>query len=94
MLRHEGHDGAWIAGSTNLNAGTFQFDPDGLAGVLFNSSSVTVYTSANTQFEGGLSGLSSLSGSANVAVRVVGLVVKNPVNGAPIILARRVVALQ
>ena len=36
VLRHEGHAGEWVAGSTNTGNGTFQFNSNGLAGVLFN----------------------------------------------------------
>jgi hypothetical protein len=36
VLRHEGHSGSLVVGSTNVGAGTFQFNSNGLAGVLFN----------------------------------------------------------
>jgi Domain of unknown function (DUF4382)/Domain of unknown function (DUF5666) len=93
VLRHEGHAGEWVAGSTNTGNGTFQFNSDGLAGVLFNGP-VTVYTTPVTQYLGGLSGLSDLSGNSAIPLRVVGLVLKNPSNGQPVFVARSVEELQ
>ena len=49
VLRHEGHAGEWVVGSTNTGNGTFQFNSDGLAGVLFNGP-ITVYTTPVTQY--------------------------------------------
>jgi hypothetical protein len=93
VLRHEGHAGEWVVGSTNTGNGTFQFNSDGLAGVLFNGP-VTVYTTPVTQYLGGLSGLSDLSGNSAIPLRVVGLVLKNPANGQPVFVARSVEELQ
>jgi hypothetical protein len=93
VLRHEGHEGEWVAGSTNTGNGTFSFNSDGLAGILFNGP-VTVYTTPMTQYLGGLTGLSDLSGSSAIPLRVVGLVLKNPVNGQPVFVARSVAELQ
>src|SRR5215475_366114 len=73
VLRYEGHNGSWVAGSTDTGASTFQFNSDGVAGVLFNGPA-TVYCTPFTKFKGGLSGLASLTGSAAINVRVVGLV--------------------
>src|SRR6202451_2344363 len=36
VLRHEGHAGEWVVGSTNTGNGTFQFNSNGLAGGFFN----------------------------------------------------------
>ena len=93
VLRHEGHAGEWVVGSTNTGNGTFSFNSDGLAGVLFNGP-VTVYTTPVTQYLGGLSGLSDLSGNLAIPLRVVGLVLKNPSNGQPVFVARSVEELQ
>jgi hypothetical protein len=93
VLRHEGHDGEWVAGSTNTGNGTFSFNSDGLAGILFNGP-ITVYTTPMTQYLGGLTGLSDLTGSSAIPLRVVGLVLKNPVNGQPVFVARSVAELQ
>ncbi len=93
VLRHEGHAGQWVVGSTNTGNGTFSFNSDGLAGVLFNGP-VTVYTTPITQYLGGLSGLSDLSGNAAISLRVVGLVLKNPATQRPVFVARSVEELQ
>src|ERR1700722_5155497 len=93
VLRHEGHAGEWVAGSTNTGNGTFSFNSDGLAGILFNGP-ITVYTTPVTNWLGGLTGLSDLSGSLAIPLRVVGLVLKNPVNGQPVFVARSVAELQ
>jgi hypothetical protein len=93
VLRHEGHAGTWVVGSTNTGNGTFSFNSDGLAGVLFNGP-ITVYTTPFTQYLGGLNGLSDLSGGSAINIRVVGLVLKNPTNGQPVFVARGVEELQ
>ena len=93
VLRHEGHAGQWVVGSTNTANGTFSFNSDGLAGVLFNGP-VTVYTTPITQYLGGLSGLSDLSGNSAMSLRVVGLVLKNPATQQPVFVARSVEELQ
>jgi hypothetical protein len=93
VLRHEGHTGEWVAGSTNTGNGTFQFNSNGLAGVLFNGP-VTVYTTPVTNWLGGLTGLSDLSGNSAISIRVVGLVLKNPSTGNPVFVARSVEELQ
>jgi hypothetical protein len=73
VLRHEGHTGAWVVGSTNPGASTFQFDSNGLAGVLFNGP-VTVYVTPFTRFGGGLTSINDLTGNAAIPSRVVGIV--------------------
>jgi Domain of unknown function (DUF4382)/Domain of unknown function (DUF5666) len=89
VLRHEGHNGAWVVGSTDAGAGTFQFDSNGLAGVLFNGP-VTVFTTPFTVFEGGLTGLGGLTGGSAIPLRVVGLVLKDPISGQPVFVAHSV----
>jgi hypothetical protein len=93
VLRHEGHTGEWVVGSTNTGNGTFQFNSNGLAGVLFNGP-ITVYTTPVTSWLGGLNGLSDLSGSSALSLRVVGLVLKDPASGNPVFVARSVEELQ
>jgi hypothetical protein len=87
VLRHEGHTGAWVVGSTNTGASTFQFNSNGLAGVLFNGP-VTVYVTPFTSFRGGLTGLSDLTGTTAISLRVVGLVLQDPISGQPVFVAR------
>ncbi len=89
VLRHEGHNGTWVVGSTNTGANTFQFNSDGVAGVLFNGP-VTVYCTPFTKFKGGLTGLSSLTGTTPLNLRVIGLVVKDPISGQAVFVARSV----
>ncbi len=89
VLRHEGHTGSWVAGSTNTSASTFQFDSNGLAGVLFNGP-VTVYVTPFTHFRGGLTGLGDLTGTTAIPIRVVGIVLRDPISGQPVFVAHGV----
>lgn len=89
VLRNEGHNGTWVVGSTNVGANTFQLNSAGVAGVLFNGP-VTVYCTPFTKFKGGLSGLASLTGSAALNVRVVGVVLKDPTSGQAVLVAHSV----
>jgi hypothetical protein len=89
VLRHEGHTGAWVVGSTNAGASTFQFDSNGLAGVLF-SGPVTVYVTPFTRFGGGLTSINDLTGNAVIPLRVVGIVLKDPISSQPVFVARGV----
>ena len=93
VLHHQGKNGAWVIGSTNTANGTFQLNSNGLAGVLFNGP-ITVFTSQFTRWRGGLSGLSDLTGTSPIPLRIVGLVLKNPVNGNPVFVARIVEKLR
>ena len=86
VLEPQGQLGNWVPGSTNVvngNQGSFQFNDNSLAGVLFNNP-ITVFTFNITDFEG-ISGLSALTGTQPIPLKVRGLVVK--VNGSAVILA-------
>lgn len=89
VLRHEGHNGAWVVGSTNPGASTFQFNSNGLAGVLFDGP-VTVYVTPFTRFLGGLHNINDLQGTSPLPLRIVGLVLKDPISGQPVFVARNV----
>jgi uncharacterized protein DUF4382 len=89
VLRHEGHTGTWVVGSTNVGANTFQFNSNGLAGVLFNGP-VTVFVTPFTRFGGGLTGLGDLTGTTAIKLRVVGLILKDPISSQPVFVARGV----
>jgi hypothetical protein len=89
VLRHEGHTGTWVVGSTNPGASTFQFNSNGLAGVLFNGP-VTVYVTPFTRFLGGLHNINDLQGTTALPLRVVGLILKDPISGQPVFVARSV----
>jgi hypothetical protein len=87
VLRHWGYIGTVVAGSINSSADTFQIQVNGFAGLLIPQT-VTVYVSSDTTFRDGLTALSSLTASEDV--RVVGLLVKDPVSGQTVLLARYV----
>jgi hypothetical protein len=89
VLRAEGHTGNWVVGSTNTGAGTFQFNSNGVAGVLFNGP-ITVYCTPFTKFKGGLTGLSSITGTTALDLRVVGMVLRDPISGQPVFVAHSV----
>jgi Domain of unknown function (DUF4382) len=89
VLRHEGHSGSWVVGSTDVGASTFQFNSNGVAGVLFNGP-ITVYCTPFTSFRGGLTGLGSITGTTALNLRVVGLVLKDPISGQPVFVAHSV----
>jgi uncharacterized protein DUF4382 len=88
VLRHSGHTGTLVTGQTNTSAGTFEFDSNGLAGVLFEGP-VMVQITPFTRFRGGLTGINDLTGTTALNLRVVGLILKTN-TGAPIFLARSV----
>jgi hypothetical protein len=90
VLRHWGFNGTVAPGSVNATNGTFQMQITGFAGLLVPQT-VTVYTAAPTVFRNGLTGLSSVPASINV--RVVGLLLKDPVSGKTVLLAHYVDAL-
>jgi Domain of unknown function (DUF4382) len=91
VLKRQGQGGTWVPGSTVItsnNAGSFQFTDNWTAGVLLPEP-LTIITTNNTNFVG-LSGLSALTGSAPISIRVVGLVLINPATNTPVMVARRV----
>ncbi|MGH9675830.1 MAG: hypothetical protein ACRD36_01905, partial [Candidatus Acidiferrum sp.] len=92
VLRHEGHTGTLVANSVNAGASTFQFHSNGLVGVLFNGP-VTVYVTPFTRFGRGLTSLQDLTSNPTNPLRVVGLVLKDPISGQPVFVARSVTEL-
>jgi hypothetical protein len=87
VLRNWGFNGTVVAGSVNTVNNTFQMNINGFAGLLV-SNPVTVYIGGPTGFRYGLSSMSNLSTASNI--RVVGLLVKDPLSGNPVLLARYV----
>jgi hypothetical protein len=87
VLRHWGYNGTVVPASINAATNTFQMQVNGFVGLLVPQT-VTVYVSSDTTFRDGLTALSSVTASANV--RVVGLLVKDPVSGQTVLLARYV----
>jgi len=92
VLRHEGHTGTLVANSANTGTSTFQFNSNGLAGVLFNGA-VTVYVTPFTKFGGGLTSLQDLTNNPTNPLRVIGVVLKDPISGQPVFVARSVTEL-
>jgi hypothetical protein len=75
ILARQGQSGAWVPNSTKIssgNQGTFQLTDKSTAGVLLPNP-LTIISTVNTRYIG-LSGLSALSGSAAIPLRVVGYV--------------------
>jgi hypothetical protein len=87
VLRHWGYNGTVVANSVNTANGTFQMQINGFAGILVPQT-VTVYTADRTDFRNGLSGVSDLTGGEKV--RVVGLLLKDPLSGGTVLLAHYV----
>jgi hypothetical protein len=86
-----GQRGTWAIGSTVINAdgtATFGLNDNYLAGVLLPQP-LTVQTEPFTKFIN-LSGLSALSGSTAIPLRVVGFIFVDPVTQVPTMFALRV----
>lgn len=91
VLHRQGQAGSWVPGSTIIlsgNAGSFQLNDNSTAGVLLPSP-LMVLTTNSTNFIN-LSGLSALTGSQAIPLRVVGFVLINPQTGKPALVARSV----
>jgi hypothetical protein len=87
VLRNWGFNGTVVAGSVNSGNDTFQMNINGFAGLLVPGP-VTVYIGGGTDFRDGFTSMTSLAAGSNI--RVVGLLVKDPVSGNPVLLARHV----
>ena len=91
ILRRQGQAGTWVPGSTVVqsgNAGSFQLNDNWTAGVLLPSP-LTVLTTNATIFIN-LDGLSGLSGSQALPIRVVGFILMDPATNQPVMVARSV----
>lgn len=86
-LRNWGFDGTIVANSQSSAKGTFQMQVNGFAGVLIPQT-VTVYLGGKSDFRYGCGSFGDLGNGAKV--RVVGLLLKDPTTGNPVILARHV----
>jgi hypothetical protein len=87
VLRHWGFNGTVVPNSVNTTNGTFQMQINGFVGLLIPQT-VTVYTANPTDFRDGLTGLGSLTNGEDI--RVVGLLVKDPLSGNTVLLAHYV----
>lgn len=92
VLRRQGQFGAWVVGSTvvqTANQGSFQLTDESPAGQLLPNP-LTILTTNDTNFIN-LSGLSALTGSSPIPIRVVGfLLVDSQMNNQPVMIARSV----
>lgn len=91
VLRRQGQGGSWVPGSTviqNGNAGSFQLNDNWTDGVLLPNP-LTVITGNATVFIN-LNGLSDLTGTQPISVRVVGFILANPATSQPVMVARAV----
>lgn len=87
VLRNWGFNGTVVAGSVNTSTNTFQMNVGGFAGLLVTNP-VTVYVGGGADFRNGLTSMSGLPAAGNI--RVVGLLVKDPLSGNPVLLARHI----
>jgi len=91
VLRRQGQAGPWVPGSTTIqsgNAGSFQITDNWTAGILLPSP-LTVLTTNDTNFIN-LSGLSALTGSQPIPLRIVGFILIDPATTTPVMVARTV----
>jgi len=84
VLRDWGFNGTVVSSN---GSGTFQMQINGFAGLLAPQT-VTVFTTGKTQFRDGWTGMGDLTAGANV--RVVGLLIKSPLDGSTVLLAHYV----
>ena len=91
VLRRQGQAGAWVPGSTVVqsgNAGTFQLTDNSQAGILLPNP-LTIITANSTRFIN-LSGLSALTGTQQIPIRVVGFILSDLATSTPVMVARSV----
>jgi hypothetical protein len=96
VLARQGQAGSWVPASTLITAGnngSFQLTDNSADGVLLPNP-LTILTTGSTNFVN-LSGLSALSGTATIKLRVVGLILidsNDPYThtSGPVMVARRV----
>ncbi len=86
-LRHWGFNGTVVAGSVSMGHSTFQMKVNGFAGVVIPET-VTVYVAGKTGFRHGFNQMGDVTAGANV--RVVGLLLHDPVSGNAVLLSRYV----
>ncbi len=91
VIRRQGQAGALVPGQTVVqsgNAGSFELTDQSTAGILLPNP-LTVLTTNGTNFVN-LSGLSALTGTQAIPLRVVGFILINPLTNTPVMVARRV----
>jgi hypothetical protein len=91
VLRRQGQAGTWVPGSTVVqsgNSGSFQLTDNWTAGVLLPNP-LSILTTNSTNFIN-LTGLSALTGTTALPIRVVGFILYNSLTGGPVMVARSV----
>lgn len=86
-LLNWGFNGTIVSGSQNSGKGSFQMQVNGFAGQLIPQT-VTVYLGGRCDFRYGLGAFGDLANGTKI--RVVGLLLKDPTTGNPVLLARHV----
>ncbi len=86
-LLNWGFNGSIVSGSQDSGKGSFQIQVNGFAGQLIPQT-VTVYLGDRCDFRYGLGAFGDLTNGAKI--RVVGLLLKDPTTGNPVLLARHV----
>lgn len=87
VLRDWGFNGTVVPGSVNTGSNTFQITVDGFAGVLIPET-VTVYIGGDAEFRDGWTGIGDVTDGAKV--RVVGLLLKDPMTGSAVLVGHYV----
>lgn len=87
VLRDWGFNGTVVPGSINTSSNTFQIQVNGFAGVLIPQA-VTVYIGGDAEFRDGYTGIGDITDGAKV--RIVGLLLKDPMTGNPVIVGHYV----
>jgi hypothetical protein len=87
VLRNWGFNGTVMPASENAGNNSFQMQVNGFAGILLPET-VTVYITNKTAFRDGWSTFADVTDSAKV--RVVGLLLKDPVSGNAVIVGHYV----
>lgn len=90
VLRNWGFNGTVVPGSVDTGKDSFQMNIKGFAGVLIPQT-VTVYLTNQTEFRDGLTSLSDVA--ASTSIRVVGLLLKDPLGGETVLVGHYVDAL-
>jgi hypothetical protein len=87
-LKNWGYIGTVVDGSEDATNGSFQINVTGFAGNVISPQPITVYFGDKTNFRFGFGAFSDLTDGARV--RVVGLLIKDPTTGNPVLLARHI----
>ncbi|MHB1958648.1 MAG: DUF4382 domain-containing protein [Acidobacteriaceae bacterium] len=94
VLHLAGFSGTVVPGSVSQSGNSFQFVPNGLNGYLLGNGNpsanpVRVYLVGKSEFRDGFTGVTDLDSlSSTAVVRIVGLVLKDPATGQPVIIGR------